>query len=190
MWRVAAVCLLLCGTAAAQPAAPGAPTAAPGTSAATAVPVQGVTGGVAAPVTDSTGANFASVVTAISNAAITPTTAAAPAVSASASVTSLVLKASATISTGGVKYFHAENATSTAGYCILYNGTTAPSTGALTAANVLAFQRLPASTYCDWNATNIPIAASTGAVVLVSSAVTPFTYTTGTITAAIYGLAQ
>jgi hypothetical protein len=101
-----------------------------------------------------------------------------------------VLKASATIATGGVKYFHAENITSTAGYCVLYNGTSAPSTGALTAANVLGFQFLPASGFCDWTATNVPIAASTGAVVLVTSAATPFTYTTGTITAAIYGLAQ
>lgn len=117
-------------------------------------------------------------------------TAAAPTVSASGSVTSLVLKASATTATGGVKYFHAENSATTGGYCILYNGTSAPGTGALTAGNVLAFQLLPASGFCDWTATNIPIAASTGAVVLVSSAVTPFTYTTGTITAAIYGLAQ
>lgn len=116
--------------------------------------------------------------------------AAAPTVSASGAVTSLVLKASATISLGGVKYFHAENGTATAGYCILYNGTAAPGTGALTAGNVLAFQQLPASSYCDWTATNIPIAASTGAVVLLSSAATPFTYTTGTITGSIYGLAQ
>ena len=115
----------------------------------------------------------------------------APTVSASGSVTSLVLKASATSSTGGVQYYHAENATATGGYCILYNGTTAPSTGALTAANVLGFQLLPASGYCDWHANmQPPIAASTGAVLLVSSGATPFTYTTGTITASIYGLAQ
>jgi hypothetical protein len=140
------------------------------------------------------------VITAITNSAITgyataanqaiPFTPAAPVVSASASVTSLVLKASATSATGGVKYFHAENATTTGGYCILYNATSAPGAGALTAASVLAFQLLPAAGFCDWTATNIPIAASTGVVVLVSSAATPFTYTTGTITAAIYGLAQ
>lgn len=113
---------------------------------------------------------------------------ATPAVGASASITSLVLKSSPT--TTGVQYFHAENATSTGGYCILYNGTTAPSTGALTAANVLAFQILPASGYCDWTATALAITASAGAVVLVSSAATPYTYTTGTVTASIYGLAQ
>ena len=118
----------------------------------------------------------------------TPPVSAAPTVSASASVTSLVLKASATIT--GVEYLHAENATATNGYCILYNGTTAPGTGALTPANVLAFQLLPASGYCDLAKTNKPIAASVGAVVLLSSASTPFTYTTGTITGSIYGLAQ
>lgn len=121
---------------------------------------------------------------------VVATATATPTVSASGSVTSLVLNASPTIASGGVKYFHAENATATTGYCILYNATAAPGTGALTAANVLAFQLLPASGYCDWMATNAPIAASAGAVVLISSAATPFTYTTGVITAAIYGLAQ
>jgi len=116
---------------------------------------------------------------------------ATPAVGASASITSLVLKASATSSTGGVQYFHAENDTATSGYCILYNGTAAPSTGALTAANVLAFQLLPASGWCDWHAgAQPPITASAGAVVLLSSASSPYTYTTGTITGSIYGLAQ
>ena len=112
-------------------------------------------------------------------------------VSSTGTVTSLVLKASPTSSTGGVKYFHAENGTATSGYCILYNSTTAPSTGALTPGSVLAFQLLPASGYCDWGARDVPpIAASTGAVVLLSSAATPFSYTTGTITGSIYGLAQ
>ncbi len=182
--------LLWCPAAWGQPVPSSDTVTAAGTSATSATAVQGVPNGVPAPVVDSTGANFASVVTAITNNALSPVTAAAPTVSASASVTSLVLKASATIATGGVKYFHAENITSTAGYCVLYNGTSAPSTGALTAANVLGFQFLPASGFCDWTATNVPIAASTGAVVLVTSAATPFTYTTGTITAAIYGLAQ
>jgi len=115
---------------------------------------------------------------------------ATPTVSGSASVTSLILKAGPTSANGGVKYFHAENATNVAGYCILYNGTIAPSTGALTAANVLAFQSLPAGGFADWTASNNPIGASIGAVVLLSSAADPFTYTTGTITGSIYGLAQ
>lgn len=134
----------------------------------------------------------ASAITGFATAAnqVVPFTPAAPTVSTASTVTSLILKGSATTSTGGVKYYHAENATTTSGYCILYNGTTAPSTGALTAANVLGFQLLPASGFCDWTATNIPIAASTGAVVLVSSGANPFTYTTGVITASIFGLAQ
>lgn len=115
---------------------------------------------------------------------------ASPVVTTDNAQTQLTIKASPTIATGGVKYFHAENATATTGYCILYNATAAPGTGALTAGLVLAFQLLPASGYCDWTASNAPIVASAGAVVLISSATTPFTYTTGVITAAIYGLAQ
>lgn len=113
----------------------------------------------------------------------------APIVSTSGSVTSLVLKASAT--TTGALYYHAENATATSGYCILYNATTAPSAGVLTAASVLGFQLLPANGYCDWGARGVPpIAASAGVVLLLSSAATPFTYTTGVIAGSVYGLAQ
>lgn len=135
--------------------------------------------------------------TALLNSIVTNTGAAipaavAPTVGASGSITNLVLDASPTTAAGGVKHFHAENATTTNGYCIIYNGTTAPSTGALTAANVLKFQLLPASGYCDWQANSVdpPIAASVGAVFLVSSGSTPYTYTTGIITASMEGLAQ
>jgi hypothetical protein len=114
---------------------------------------------------------------------------ATPTVSASAAVNSLVLKASATSNPGGVSSFHAENGTATSGYCVLYNGTTAPSTGALTAANVLAFVLLPANGYCDFDHTMQPLSASTGAVVLLTSAANPFTYTTGVITGSITGVA-
>jgi hypothetical protein len=109
-----------------------------------------------------------------------------PVASASGAVNSLVLKASPAVSPGGVYFAHAENLTATAGWMILYNGTAAPGTGALTAANVLAFQSLPANGWADINRLP-PIAASVGAVVLISSAANPFTYTTGVITAAIYG---
>ena len=118
---------------------------------------------------------------------ITP---AAPTVGASNAITSLVLKGSPTASPGGVQYFHAENATTTSGYCVLYNATSAPGAGALTAANVLWFQSLPANGSCDFTAAGVPpIPAGTGAVVLITSASTPYTYTTGVITAAIAGLA-
>jgi hypothetical protein len=73
-----------------------------------------------------------------------------------------------------------------AGYCIAYNGTSAPGTGALTGANVLDF------CYFDTSArgcslSRIPLAASysTGIVLLLSSAASPYTYTTGTDTGAI-----
>lgn len=113
--------------------------------------------------------------------------AATPTVSPANTATSLVLKASP--STVGVQSFHAETTGSAAGFCVLYNGTAAPGTGALTAANVLAFQSFPSNGWCDWTATSNAITASIGAVVLVTSAATPFTYTTGVVTAAIYGVA-
>ena len=97
--------------------------------------------------------------------------------------TSLVAKAAA----GNLNSFNCTAITGgAAGFCIAYNGTTAPSTGALTGANVLD------SCYFDTTARgcslahiNGSVAFSTGIVILVSSAVTPFTYTTGTDTAFI-----
>ena len=94
--------------------------------------------------------------------------------------TSLVVKASA----GNLLGFYCNAITGGAtGYCIAYNATSAPSTGALTGASVLD------SCYFDGTAggcslSRIPtsIAASTGIVILLSSASTPFTYTTGTDT--------
>lgn len=113
----------------------------------------------------------------------------APVVGATGAITSLVLKASATSSPGGLVWAHAENATATAGYCIIYNAASAPSTGPLTAASVLDFQAIPASGYCDFDLSTHPINASTGVVVLLSSAATPYTYTTGAITGSIAGSA-
>ena len=97
--------------------------------------------------------------------------------------TSLVAKASA----GDLSAFNCTAiAGAAAGYCIAYNGTTAPATGALTGANVVK------SCYFDTTAkgcslTHLPnsIAMSTGIVILVTSATTPFTYTTGVDTAFI-----
>lgn len=138
----------------------------------------------------STDAGVQAIVNAINSPLPSPAPA-APTVGTGGAITSLVLKnAPTTALTGGVFYFHGENATATAGYCVLYNGTAAPSTGALTAANVLAFQLLPANSYCDWIARGPPITASAGAVVLLTSAANPYTYTTGAITGSIYGLAQ
>ena len=97
--------------------------------------------------------------------------------------TSLVAKASA----GDLAAFNCTAITGgAAGYCIAYNGTSAPSTGALTGSLVLD------SCYFDTtpkgcNLSHIPnsIAFSSGIVILVTSAATPFTYTTGTDTAYI-----
>jgi hypothetical protein len=73
-----------------------------------------------------------------------------------------------------------------AGFCIAYNGTAAPGTGALTGSLVLDW------CYFDTSArgcslSRIPMAAfySAGIVILMTSATTPYTYTTGTDTGAI-----
>ena len=95
--------------------------------------------------------------------------------------TSLVAKASSGILLG----FNCTSITGgAAGYCIAYNATAAPAPGALTGANVLD------SCFFDTTArgcslSRIPIGATygTGIVILVSSAVSPFTYTTGVDTA-------
>lgn len=72
-----------------------------------------------------------------------------------------------------------------AGYCIAYNGAVAPGTGSLTAANVLDACGFAASSTVGCNL-NIPPEGGyqfpVGIVILISSAASPFTYTTGTDT--------
>lgn len=94
--------------------------------------------------------------------------------------TSLVVKASA----GTLSGFNCTAITGgAAGYCVAYNATAAPGTGALTGSLVLD------SCFFDTTARGCslarlsPVAYSAGIVILVTSAVTPFTYTTGTDTA-------
>jgi hypothetical protein len=73
-----------------------------------------------------------------------------------------------------------------AGYCIAYNAASAPGTGALTGALVLDacyFGTTPQG--CTLNYNPGGIAFSQGIVILVSSAASPYTYTTGTDTALI-----
>lgn len=97
--------------------------------------------------------------------------------------TSLVAKASAgnlygfncTAITGGV-----------AGYCVAYNATAVPSTGALTGTLVLdscAFNSNTAG--CSLSRIPMGVNYSAGIVILVTTATTPYTYTTGTDTAFI-----
>lgn len=73
-----------------------------------------------------------------------------------------------------------------AGYCIAYNGSSAPGTGALTGANVLDFCFF-GSTPQGCSLSRIPMGVNygTGIVILISTATTPYTYTTGTATGAI-----
>jgi hypothetical protein len=91
---------------------------------------------------------------------------------------------------GNVYSISAFNRTATAGVLILYNGSSTPGTGALTAANVLGCVAIAASSSAGINyAPGPPAFMSTGAVVLVSSGANCFTYTTGVITADIFGSA-
>ena len=99
--------------------------------------------------------------------------------------TSLVLKASA----GNLYSFNCTAVTGgAAGYCVAYNGAAAPVTGALTGANVLDTCYFAAGAAgCSLSHGTIPSNYSTGVVILVTSAATPFTYTTGVDTAFISG---
>jgi hypothetical protein len=91
---------------------------------------------------------------------------------------------------GNVYGVYAANRTATAGFLILYNATVAPAPGTLTANLVLGCAALPASGTGYLNfAPGPPLRASIGAVALVSSGANCVTYTTGTITADIFGSA-
>jgi hypothetical protein len=70
----------------------------------------------------------------------------------------------------------------TTGTCIAYNAATVPGTGSLTGAQVIDSCQITSAAGCSFS--RIPLGAeySTGIVILLSSAVTPFTYTTGTLT--------
>jgi hypothetical protein len=97
--------------------------------------------------------------------------------------TSLVAKASA----GNLYGFNcAAIAGASGGNCIAYNGTTVPGTGALTGANVLDFCTFDTgSKGCSLSRIPLPVNYGTGIVILISSAASPYTYTTGTDTGAI-----
>lgn len=95
---------------------------------------------------------------------------------------SLVLKASA----GNFYSGSAVNTTATAGFCLIVNATSAPTTGSVV--TPLMFAVLPANGSCSLGVdSGIPSVFSTGITFLVSSNASPFTFTSGTITAAISG---
>lgn len=117
-------------------------------------------------------------------ATITDATSIIPIVSTAAE-NNHILKASAGVLYGA----YAANVTATAGWLIIVNQTTVPTTGALT--GVVDFCYLPANGQCGINSKpGPPTAYSTGLVALISSAASPLTYTTGTVTAVIHGEVQ
>jgi hypothetical protein len=73
-----------------------------------------------------------------------------------------------------------------AGFCVAYNGAATPGTGALTGANVLDFCYYDTTARgCSLSHIPVGVAYSSGIQILVTSAVSPYTYTTGTNTAAV-----
>ena len=100
-----------------------------------------------------------------------------------ATATSLVAKASA----GNLYGFNCTGvAGGAAGYCVAYNGSSAPGAGALTGTLVLDFCYFDTTARgCSLSRIPLGVQYSTGIVLLVTSATTPYTYTTGTDTAAI-----
>lgn len=116
-----------------------------------------------------------------------------PTSSASSAVTSItsaaaennhVLKASA----GNLYGAYAVNLTATAGFLVIINSTTPPADGAITA---IDFCTLPANGQCSINyIPGPPNNYSIGITAIVTSAATPLTKTTGTITAIIHGSVQ
>lgn len=116
--------------------------------------------------------------TSAASAGITPT----PSGSA---VASLALKASP----GNFYSATAVNVTATAGFCLIINAVSAPTTGS--AVTPLEFAVLPASGQCSIGTdAGIPSVFSTGITFLVSSNASPYIFTSGTITAAIWGKVQ
>lgn len=69
-----------------------------------------------------------------------------------------------------------------AGYCVVINATVAPSTGAIVPVD---FCYIANAGGCSLWHTGGPLNFSTGIVVLITTASSPYTYTTGTDTAAI-----
>src|SRR5574340_727338 len=96
---------------------------------------------------------------------------------------SLIVKASAGVLLG----FNCTGVTGgAAGYCVAYNSGTVPGTGALTGAQVLdACYFGTTANGCALLRTPFPVPYSNGIVILVTTAASPLTYTTGTATALI-----
>ena len=113
-----------------------------------------------------------------------PTSSAALAVS-HAATTSLTSSLLAKSSQGNLYGFSCTAITGgSAGYCVAVNASSVPSAGAIT--GVLdACYFAAAAGGCSMSRATLPAGYSSGIVILVTSAATPFTYTTGTDTAFI-----
>jgi hypothetical protein len=68
------------------------------------------------------------------------------------------------------------------GVCIAYNAASVPSPGALTGAQVLDTCTITSTAGCFLSRIPLGVDYDTGIVILLSSAITPFTYTTGSLT--------
>lgn len=106
-------------------------------------------------------------------------------VAATSAVASLVLKATP----GNFYSASAANVTATAGFCLVINAVSAPTTGS--SVTPIFFATIPANGTCSISTLGGPPAVfSAGIVFLVSSNASPFTFTSGAITAAISGMVQ
>lgn len=120
-------------------------------------------------------AQFANQPSPLSNYGITP-------VVSTAAESAHVLKATP----GNLYTLYATNATSTAAFLVVVNATSTPSAGTIT--GVLACVPLPVSGTVALPINGVPpLYFSKGAVALITSAASCFTYTTGTVTAFISG---
>lgn len=90
---------------------------------------------------------------------------------------------------GNLYSAYAVNLSATAGFLVIVDQTSVPATGSIT--NVIDFCVLPANGQCSINSKpGPPTKYLNGIVALITSAASPFTYTTGTVTAAIHAEAQ
>ena len=104
-----------------------------------------------------------------------------------ASTTALAAALSAKTSAGDLMGFNCSGITGgAAGFCVAYNAASTPGAGALTGALVLDFCQFDTTARgCSLGRAPSQVAYNAGIQILVTSAASPYTYTTGTDTAAI-----
>lgn len=104
-----------------------------------------------------------------------------------ASTTALASSLSVKASSGNLLGYNCTSITGgSAGFCVAYNGSSTPGTGALTGSNVLDFCYYDTTARgCSLSRIPVSVLYSSGIQILVTSAASPYTYTTGVNTAAI-----